>query len=49
MYQLLKFQANEYRNDKRLCPTDVKHRVFFENKEVDEIVFKQSYYDIILW
>jgi len=40
--------ANEYRRDNKVCSTDVKHRVFFETCDLDEIVFKQSYYDLII-
>lgn len=40
--------ANEYKCDRSICSTEMKHRIDFEKRELDEVIFKESHYDVII-
>ena len=41
--------ANEYRNDPTVCSADIQHRVQFENIDLDDINYRDHYFDVIFW
>ena len=39
--------ANDYRNDPAICTPSVKHRVHFEERDIDRVNYRDNYYDVI--
>ena len=40
--------ANDYKRNPDICPVNLRHKLMFETRQMDEINYRDNYYDVII-